>query len=237
MNKIHEELVPPKGGLAIEVEQGQTIRLTDVEGRQVIDFVVFNLDDPREKFSASYSCGRWFLEPGKPYEPRTTIGEGDWLMSTTCRPLMTITKETMERKGVHDLHHRMCNRFFTNVYANQDLDGCHEIIANAVEPYGITYAEIPDPFNVFMNYPYVVEKGGFVIADPITKPGDYIEMRAEMDVLCAFANCPEDACTACNSGECTPVMATVFEDPSFEPFPVLGHYEWLMKEMKERGLR
>lgn len=113
---------------------------------------------------------------------------------------MTIIKESADRKGVHDLHHRMCNRFMMNNMSGVDEDGCHEIIGKAIAPFDVTYAEIPDPINVFMNYPYDLERDGFFINEPITKAGDYIEFRAEMDVLVALANCPEDSSTACNGG-------------------------------------
>lgn len=235
LNKVAEQLVDAKHGYAGIVKQGQIIRLTDVEGKQVIDFVVFNNEDRREKLSASYSRSRYFVEPGSEYLPRNTVGEGDWLMSTTCRPLMTIVKETAERKGVHDLHHRMCNRFMMNNMSGVDEDGCHEIIGKAIAPFDVTYAEIPDPINVFMNYPYDVDRGGFFINEPITRAGDYIEFRAEMDVLVALANCPEDSSTACNGGHCTAIKVEIFEDPDFRPFPVLDHYEWLLQELAARG--
>jgi uncharacterized protein len=234
ISKILEQVVPAKHGFAGIVRQGETIRLTDLEGQQVIDFVVFNNDDRREKLSASYSRSRWFVPQGSDYRPRNTVGEGDWLMSTTCRPLMTITKETAERKGVHDLHHRMCNRFMMNVINGVDQDGCHEIIGKAIAPFGVDYSEIPDPINVFMNYPYDVEKDGFYINPPITKAGDYIEFRAEMDCLVALSNCPEDMCTACNGKHCTPIKVEIFHDDQFKPFPVLGHIEWLHDELRKR---
>jgi uncharacterized protein YcgI (DUF1989 family) len=235
LNKIAEHLVEAKRGYAGTVKQSQIIRLTDIEGQQVIDFVVFNNADRREKLSASYSRSRYFADVGGEYLPRNTIGEGDWLMSTSCRPLMTIIKETAERKGVHDLHHRMCNRFMTNNLGGVDVDGCHEIIGKAIAPFGVTYAEIPDPMNVFMNYPYDVERDGFFINEPITKAGDYIEFRAEMDVLVALANCPEDMSTACNGGHCTPIRVEIFEDTEAKPFPVLDHYTWLHEELRKRG--
>ncbi len=235
LKSTFEQVVPPKGGYAGVVKQGEVIRLTDLEGQQVIDFVVFNQYDRREKLSASYSRSRWFVPKGSPYLPRNTVGEGDWLMSTTCRPLMTIIKETASKKGVHDLHHRMCNRFMMNVINGVDQDGCHEIIAKAIAPFGVDYAEIPDPINVFMNYPYDVEKGGFFINPPITKAGDYIEFRAEMDCLVALSNCPEDMCTACNAGHCTSIKVEIFHDSDFKPFPVLSHYEWLQDELRKRG--
>ena len=78
-------------------------------------------------------------------------------MSTLCRPMMTIVKETPEPKGIHDTHNRMCNRFLFESHGGESQDGCHEIISKAVEPYGILPEDIPDTLDVFMNYQHNCE--------------------------------------------------------------------------------
>ncbi len=111
MNQIHEHVMPPKSGHAIEVKKGQHLRITDLEGKQVVDVAVFNADNHREKLSTSNSRTRYVPPEGQGYIPRDHLSEGDNLMSTLCRPMMTIVKETPEPKGIHDTHNRMCNRF------------------------------------------------------------------------------------------------------------------------------
>ena len=49
-----------------------------------------------------------------------------------------------------------------------------------------------------------------VIGEPVSRPGDYIEFRAEMDCLVGLSNCPEDALTPCNGRKCTPVKVEVY---------------------------
>ena len=237
MKKVYEEVIPPKSGLAVEVKQGRHIRIIDVEGKQVVDTVVFNLDNPREKLSPSYSRGRYFPQPGKEYKPHDHVEEGDWLMSTICRPLMTIVKETPEPKGVHDTHHRLCNRFFYEAWGGYTKDGCHEIISKAVASYGILPEDVPDPVSFFMNYPYDPEEHNFKILEPVTKPGDYVELRAEMNCLVAMSNCPEDELTVCNAKHCTPIKVEVYEDENYQPKPILPPDEWLEEELRRRGLR
>lgn len=181
MQKVFEQVMPPKSGLAVEVKQGQHLRVIDLEGKQVVDMAVFNLDNLREKLSTSNSRTRYFIEPGGEYAPRDHIQEGDWLMSTLCRPMMTIVKETSEPKGVHDACNRMCNRFLYENLGAGPRDGCHEIISKAVAPYGLLPEDIPDTFDIFMNYPHDCTKGHFKILEPVSRPGDYIEFRAEMN--------------------------------------------------------
>ena len=111
LNQIHEHVMAPKSGHALEVRKGQHLRITDLEGQQVVDVAVFNADNHREKLSTSNSRTRYVPPPGQDYVPRDHLSEGDTLMSTLCRPMMTIVRDTPEPKGIHDTHNRMCNRF------------------------------------------------------------------------------------------------------------------------------
>jgi len=213
MKLVYEHVMPPKTGLAIEIESGQHLRVIDLEGKQVVDLALFNRENPREKLSTSYSRTRYVPQPGKPYVPRDTLTEGDTLMSTICRPMMTIIADTPEPKGIHDAHNRMCNRFLYESHGIGPLDGCHEIIAKAVAPYGLLPEDIPDTMDLFMNYHHDCEQRRWIIDEPVSKPGDYIEFRAELDLLAGLSNCPMDVLAPCNAYNCTPMKVEVY-DPS-----------------------
>jgi uncharacterized protein YcgI (DUF1989 family) len=211
MKAVFEKVIPPKTGLAVEVKTGQIFRVTDLEGKQVVDMAVFNLANPREKLSTSYSRTRYVPEPGQPYIPRDKLVAGDTLMSTICRPMMKILAETPEIKGMHDTHNRMCNRFLYETFGYGPLDGCHEIISKAIAPYGLLPEDVPDTMDLFMNYYHDCKQGRWHIGEPISKPGDYIEFEALMDCLIGLSNCPLDVMVPCNGYHCTPVKVTVFE--------------------------
>lgn len=207
MKSILDQVMPPKSGLAIVVKKGQHLRVTDLEGKQVVDMAIFNEHNHREKLSTSYSRTR-SPNPGKTYVPKDKLTEGDTLMSTICNPMMTIVKETPEPKGVHDVHHRMCNRYLYQSYGMGEQDGCLEIISKAVAPYGIRAEDIPDTMDLFMNYHHDCSQRRWVIDEPVSKPGDYIEFRAEMDCLVAFSNCPDELNNT-NARRCTPVRVAI----------------------------
>ncbi|MBL8385301.1 MAG: urea carboxylase-associated family protein, partial [Burkholderiales bacterium] len=138
MRRILEQVVPGKRGLAVELQPGQHLRVVDLEGRQVVDMALFNLANLREKLSTSYSRTRYPARADGQYIPRDRLGAGDTLMSTLCRPMMTIIAETAPEKGVHDCHNRMCNRYLYEVQLGLGpQDGCHEIISAAVAPWGL----------------------------------------------------------------------------------------------------
>lgn len=237
MRRVLDQVVPPKTAIAFEVRQGQHLRITDLEGQQVADIVLWNLDNLREKLSTAYTRNRYFPDTtGSDYFPRDTVTAGSWLMSNLCRPMMTIVTETPEQKGMHGLHHRMCNHFFYAVFGGEWRDGCFENISRAVAPYGLLPEDVPDSMDVFMNYPHNCELGHFTILEPCTKPGDFIEMRAEMNCLVGFSNCPEDLVSEVNGRHCTPMMIEVEEDPTYESKPILTPDEWLLRETERRGI-
>jgi len=61
--------------------------------------------------------------------------------------------------------------------------------------------------NWFMNVP-VEPTGELAIVDGISGPGDYVEMRAEMDVLLVISNCPQIN-NPCNGFNPTPVRMII----------------------------
>ena len=68
MKRILEHIIPPKLGYGLVVRQGQTLRIMDMEGKQVVDMALFNADNPREKLSTSNSRTR--------YLPKVLVPEG-----------------------------------------------------------------------------------------------------------------------------------------------------------------
>ena len=209
MDTIFERVIPPKTGLAVEVEAGQRLRVIDLEGQQVVDMALFNRENLREKLSTSYSRTRYIPAPGAEYVPRDTLSVGDTLMSSSCEPMMVITADTPEPKGVHDVHNRMCNRYLYESHGVGPRDGCHEIITGVMEPYGIGYEDIPDTMDLFMNYHHDCEQRRWIIDYPVSRPGDYIEFEAKMPLVVGLSNCPMDVLAPCNAYNCTPVKVEV----------------------------
>jgi hypothetical protein len=215
MRKIFEKVMPPKTGLAVEVKDRQHLRIIDVEGGQMVDTVIFNLHNPREKLSTAWSRQRKLPKAKGEYQPSDIVTEGDYLKSTLCRPMMTIVKETAEPKGVHSIHGRMCNRWLYEVVLGIDSrDGCFELISKAIAPYGLLPEDIPDCIALNMNYVHHPEQHRWEIREPVSRPGDYIELRAEMDCIVAMSNCPGDS-SAFDwpfHVQCTPVKVEIYEE-------------------------
>jgi urea carboxylase-associated protein 1 len=195
---LRDETVPPAGHFAAELRKGQVLRIVDVEGQQVADLICFNLARLDEKLSIVNTIN---------LNKRVFPTVGYLLYSDEARPMMTIIADTC---GVHDMLAGACSRF-TNErrYGVKDSLNCRDNLGEAVKPWGIAWKDVPFNMNVFMNCP-IASDGSWSIQVPRSKAGDFIDFRAEMDVLVAFSNCPQ-VHNACNAFRLTPLRAQIYE--------------------------
>jgi uncharacterized protein YcgI (DUF1989 family) len=195
--------IPARHGAAVEVARGQVLRVIDVDGAQVGDLVCFNRQDL-----------------GEAYSPQNTVlfnrtiypKVGAVLVSNRGRPMMRLIADTVQ---VHDL---ICGSCSDEYYRNR-LDhhaphrSCRSNLAEAMAPWGLAPKDIPFSFNLFMRWP--VEPDGTVV--PMAAPsraGDYVDLRAEMDLVVANSACPSDI-TPTNAHNPSPMRFVVYD-------PVLG---------------
>lgn len=191
-------MMEPRGKLALEMAARQILRIVDVDGQQVGDLVCFNRHDPTEKLSPNNTA----LINGTIY-----ISTGHALFSDRCSKMMTIVADTC---GRHDLLCGSCsegsNRFR---YGVAGTPNCRDNFREALAPYGIPLTEIPYAFNIFMNAP-VEADGRIAIREPLSKPGDSIDLRAEMDLIVAISNCPQER-NPCNAFKPTRLQVILWE--------------------------
>ena len=205
---IYSETIPPKAAAAWTVDAGQIIRITDIEGGQVGDLVLFARNDPRERNSISWTRTR-NIRTTSTYEPPLGLAPGNTIWSTGYRALATVVEDTSPVKGVHDLYGRMCNRGMYEMYGVTPQDGCFELLQEVLTPHGVTPSEIPDPIGVFMNTQPDPETRVMRIHQPVTRPNDSISIRAEVDLLAAMSTCPMDVLAPTNSYHITPMKVEV----------------------------
>lgn len=197
-NVVEERIIEPRGYYAREVYKGQVIRITDNEGQQVLDFLCYNKHNTIEKLSVNNTL----LLNGNIYAKK-----GDVLYSTHCNPMFTIIDDTC---GRHDLICGSCSEYSNALrYKIRGTPNCRSNFIAALEPFGITEKEIVYSFNIFMNAP-VESDGGIAIIEPISKAGDYIELRAEMDSIVALSNCPQER-NPCNAFNPTSLTFILYE--------------------------
>jgi uncharacterized protein YcgI (DUF1989 family) len=80
--------------------------------------------------------------------------------------------------------------------------GCFGNLAEALSEYGIEADDIPVAFNIFMNVPVDGESGKLQVLPPTSKAGDFIRLRAEMDLIIGLTAC---SAPASNGGSFKPI--------------------------------
>lgn len=184
--------IAPRSGTAFELGQGQTLIVTDPQGEQVADLLAYSRADIGEAISS----GRTF-----DYADRIYLSTGDTLYSNRSNAMLAIVADDV---GRHDFLLTPCSKdTFRLLYGETDPHrGCFGNLAVALAPWGIGEDDIPTAFNCFMNVPVNGETGTFTVEPPLSRAGDSIVFRAEMDLVIGLTAC---SAAKSNNGSFKPV--------------------------------
>ncbi|WPZ02616.1 urea carboxylase-associated family protein [Blastomonas marina] len=185
MNRIEK-----RSGTAFKLAKGELLRIVDPEGGQVSDLVCYNEGDVKEVISN----GRTF-----DYEETIELGLGNRLWSNRSNVMLSIVEDIC---GRHDFLLTPCSKdTFKHFYPDKPVHrGCFGNLAEALKPFGVDEDDIPTAFNVFMNVE--VENGSVAVKPPRSDAGDYIVLRAEMDLIIGLTAC---SAYASNGGSFKPI--------------------------------
>jgi uncharacterized protein YcgI (DUF1989 family) len=174
-------VIPARRGKAALVRRGHTITVINTHGEQVVDTWAFNRLDLTEFMSMEHSRATHHH-----MIPRL----GDAMLTNHRRPILTILEDTSG--GIHDTLMAACDRYrYQELGCTEYHDNCTDNLAAALAELGLVPPETPSPFNLFMNIPWTGE-GNLSFEPPVSTPGCYIRLRAEMDLIVAFSACPQD---------------------------------------------
>ena len=174
------------------------VAIIDLEGNQAVDCILYNADDPAERYSA----------------PDTIVAQeniflvaGSQLLSNEGRPMMTITATNCER---HDTIGGACSRE-SNALAVRLPHPPRARVRRQLPPRalvaGMGKRDMTSNMNWFMNVP-VESDGTLGIVDGISAPGLSVDLRAHMRVLVVISNCPQIN-NPCNGFDPTPIRLVI----------------------------
>jgi uncharacterized protein YcgI (DUF1989 family) len=184
---ISEFVMAPGTGKAIELLAGQILRIEQIDGGQCVDFNCFNLHDYKEFMH----CGRTRTVHG--FHP--TTGTFMWSAPPRERAMLYILADTVGRNDV--LFPRCSAYVYESAYGFSVHTNCHDIQAEAQREYGLTPDDVHDSFNLFM-CTGVDKDGHAYMTRQTSKPGDYVELLALMDVLAVPNVCGADVMRTSN---------------------------------------
>ena len=189
-NIVQKLVIPAKEARALKVLKGQTLRIIDLEGKQVADVVFYNADDYAEVFSTVHSIYLNMIEGIGNLRKLKKL----WSAPPNEKVMLTVTEDTV---GSHFVTLGTCCSSYIYklipVYGDENHPSCANNLMEVLRPYGVP-SHLPDVLNVFMNFDSDLWIKGEPMCSkiPQSKSGDFIDFRAEMDVLVGISACPSD---------------------------------------------
>jgi len=184
--------IPGGDSLAIRLAVGQAVRLVNTYGSQVVDTWCLSEADTSEYLSVEHT--RRML--GRLY-PK----EGDTLFSNRRNRLLRLERDTAQCQ--HDMLIACCDPWLYAFYgAAPGHASCHDNFLRALAAHGIRDCRVPNPVNFWMNVP-VTDNEKIELREPVSRPGDYLILRALCDCYVIFSACPMDI-TPVNGKDRTP---------------------------------
>ncbi|WP_224999229.1 DUF1989 domain-containing protein [Cesiribacter sp. SM1] len=182
MKKLMKGRISPQSGVAFELKKGQYLKITDPLGEQVSDLICYKLHDKEEWLSSGRTLD---------YANAWLIKKGHILYSNRSNPMLTLLEDTC---GRHDFLLTPCSlEMFHKLYkVKGHHPSCHENLYSNLKAWGIAPDEVPTTFNIFMNV-QIFPDGSLSVEPPLSKAGDYVMFRAEMDLVVGL--------TACSAGQ------------------------------------
>ena len=152
------DTIPARRGKATYLRQGQSIRIINTHGEQVIDTWAFTAGMLTEFMSMEHT--RATLTRMRPQT-------GDGLYTNRRRRILTMTEDTS--RGDHDTLMAACDsERYILLGVKEYHDNCTDNLFAAMQALGLTPPECPGPLNLFMNIPWT-PAGGLSFDPPTTK--------------------------------------------------------------------
>jgi urea carboxylase-associated protein 2 len=193
------------GGYASHVlPRGSRLRLTDLKGDACANVLIYNANHPVERLNVADTIKvQW----------NGYLRKGNLLLSDMGRVLMSIVDDTCEK---HDTFCGASNQK-TNA-AKYGAGDNHTATPNArdrfslaLAKHGLSRRDIMPNVNFFKNV-RIEPDGSTTFIQNSSKAGDYLELRAEMNVLIVVANTPH-VLDPRTTYSCTPLRLTAWRAP------------------------
>lgn len=172
-------IIPPRSSASFTMKKGQRLKVTDIEGEQVSDFICYNLHDTNEYLSSGRTLD---------YAETIFLTKGHPFYSNRSNIMFQMVEDTV---GRHDFLLTPCSSdTFRIIYGHtQPHRGCHGNLSESLSEYGISPDQIPVCFNIFMHVDVDGKTGKLSVLPPKSKAGDHVVIEANMDLIVGLTAC------------------------------------------------
>ncbi|GLH77227.1 urea carboxylase [Bradyrhizobium sp. SSBR45G] len=173
---IQAEQVPPGWHTTVRLSRGEALRIIDDHGRSSVSLLAWRTEDPTERLNCADTVKvQW----------SAALSKGRMILSDMGRVLLSVIEDT---SGAHDL-------LVGGSTADSALAAYGEMTRNtqanfisAAAKIGLGLRDIPPCVTFFA--PVTTDAAGRFVWHPSRKrPGDFVDLRAEMNLIVAVSNC------------------------------------------------
>lgn len=198
---ILDELLPGGAYWHGIIKRGNTLRVTDLSGSQGVSMICYNADNPIERLNVADTAKIQF---------NAFLKKGMVIYSDMGRVLFSITEDT---SGYHDLFGGCSNATSNKAKYGEDefWKNSRDCFLKALTRRGMDKRDIMPNINLFTRVA-IEPDGKMVFVEGSEKPGSFIDLRAEMNVLVILSNCPHILHPS-KVYEPKPIQITVWKSP------------------------
>jgi uncharacterized protein len=174
-------VLPARHGMGLRVNRGASVKVINTHGSQVVDTWAFSSNEPRRYSSMDHT---------RSVNSNIFANRGTVVVSDQREPMLILSEDSSP--GRHDTLLCPCNG---PVYRELGCVGyhrnCSDNLHEALNEFGIALAFTPASLNLFMNVP-IADDGSVNREPPASRPGDYVVLTAQCDLLLVLSACPQD---------------------------------------------
>ncbi|WP_424930828.1 DUF1989 domain-containing protein [Amaricoccus macauensis] len=187
LGDTRDEFTVPRGtAMSYPLKKGEYVQIIDIQGQQCSDFMAFRADglDRGQELMIDGTATRSMVRRSYP-------GPGllDKFFDQEMRPLLNVVQDTC---GRHDTFGLACN---ARGYEERGFAGhlnCSDNISHAMAPYGVARRAAWPAINFFWSTWVDPHTHQIMTEESHSRPGDYVAMRAQDDLVCVSTACPDD---------------------------------------------
>jgi hypothetical protein len=180
---IHREHVPPGWYATMRLGRGEVLRIVDESGHSSVSLIGWREDDTSERINCADTVKvQW----------SAAISKGRVILSDMGRVFLSMIEDT---SGAHDLLVGGSTPASTLAATGEPGRNTQENFLAAASKIGLDVRDIP-PCVTFFAPVSVDATGRFHWQQGRKQPGDFVDLRAEMNVILVVSNCPHPLCPA-----------------------------------------
>jgi urea carboxylase-associated protein 2 len=173
---IHREQVPAGWYTTVRLRRGEALRIVDDTGRSSISVIGWREEDTSERINCADTVKvQW----------SAAISRGRVILSDMGRVLLSLIEDT---SGAHDLLVGGSTPASVLATFGTPARNTHENFLAAGAKIGLDIRDIP-PCVTFFAPVFLDAKGRFIWKADRKRPGDFVDLRAEMNLILVASNC------------------------------------------------